>query len=75
MSNNLRSKKWFGEKNLEGFLHRSGLKAQGWPENMIKDKPMIGIANSFSEAVHCNAHSHVARGVTRQACAAPSSPG
>ena len=68
MSNNLRSKKWFGEKNLEGFLHRSGLKAQGWPENMIKDKPMIGIANSFSEAVHCNAHlrnlaDHVKKGV------------
>tara|TARA_B100001029_G_scaffold43027_2_gene33739 strand:- start:47409 stop:49115 length:1707 start_codon:yes stop_codon:yes gene_type:complete len=68
MSNNLRSKKWFGEKNLEGFLHRSGLKAQGWPENMIKDKPMIGIANSFSEAVHCNAHlrnlaEHVKKGV------------
>ena len=65
---NLRSKKWFGEKNLEGFLHRSGMKAQGWPDNMIKDKPMIGIANSFSEAVHCNAHlrnlaDHVKKGV------------
>jgi len=65
---NLRSESWFGEKNLEGFLHRSGMKAQGWPDNMIKNKPMIGIANSFSEAVHCNAHlrnlaDHVKKGV------------
>ena len=68
MSKELKSKKWFGEKNLEGFLHRSGMKAQGWPENMIKDKPMIGIANTFSEAVHCNSHlrilaDHVKKGV------------
>lgn len=44
------------------------MKAQGWPDNMIKDKPMIGIANSFSEAVHCNSHlrnlaEHVKKGV------------
>ncbi|MBP05614.1 MAG: dihydroxy-acid dehydratase [Chloroflexi bacterium] len=68
MVKNLRSESWFGEKNLEGFLHRSGMKAQGWPDNMIKDKPMIGIANSFSEAVHCNSHlrnlaEHVKKGV------------
>ena len=68
MSKELKSKKWFGEKNLEGFLHRSGMKAQGWPENMINDKPMIGIANTFSEAVHCNSHlrilaDHVKKGV------------
>ncbi len=63
-----KSEKWFGEKNLEGFLHRSGMKAQGWPDNMIKDRPIIGIANSFSEAVHCNSHlrnlaEHVKKGV------------
>lgn len=68
MTKKLKSEQWFGEKNLEGFLHRSGMKAQGWPENMIKDKPMIGIANSFSEAVHCNSHlrnlaEHVKKGV------------
>ena len=63
-----KSEKWFGEKNLEGFLHRSGMKAQGWPDNMIKNRPIIGIANSFSEAVHCNSHlrnlaEHVKKGV------------
>jgi dihydroxy-acid dehydratase len=68
MSNNLKSKKWFGEKNLEGFLHRSGMKAQGWPDNLINNRPIIGIANSFSEAVHCNSHlrnlaEHVKKGV------------
>ena len=26
----LRSEEWFGPKDLEGFLHRSGLKAMGY---------------------------------------------
>ena len=38
-----KSEKWFGEKNLEGFLHRSGMKAQGWPDNMIKDLRTSGM--------------------------------
>ena len=68
MTNKLKSEKWFGEKNLEGFLHRSGMKAQGWPDNLIKGRPIIGIANSFSEAVHCNSHlrtlaEHVKKGI------------
>jgi dihydroxy-acid dehydratase len=64
----LRSAEWFGGRDLEGFLHRSGLKAQGWPEESFAGKPVIGIANSWSEATHCNAHlrdlaAHVKRGV------------
>ncbi len=65
---NLRSHEWFAPKDLEGFLHRSGLKAQGWPDEAFAGKPVIGIANSWSEATHCNAHlrdlaAHVKRGV------------
>lgn len=64
----LRSRAWFGPRNLEGFLHRAGLKSQGWSEESFADKPVIGIANSWSEATHCNAHlrtvaEHVKRGV------------
>ncbi len=64
----LRSQEWFGTKDLEGFLHRSGLKAQGWPEESFTGRPVIGICNTWSEATHCNAHlrtlaEHVKRGV------------
>lgn len=64
----LRSHAWFGPRNLEGFLHRAGLKSQGWSEESFAGKPVIGIANSWSEATHCNAHlrtvaEHVKRGV------------
>ncbi|MEX0762485.1 MAG: IlvD/Edd family dehydratase [Dehalococcoidia bacterium] len=64
----LRSAEWFGTRDLEGFLHRAGLKSQGWPEESFSGRPVIGIANSWSEATHCNAHlrdlaQHVKRGV------------
>ncbi len=64
----LRSEAWFGPRDLEGFLHRSGLKNQGWDEESFSGKPVIGIANSWSEATHCNSHlrliaEHVKRGV------------
>ena len=66
----LRSQEWFGTRDLEGFLHRAGLKSQGWPEESFSGRPVIGIANSWSEATHCNAHlrdlaEHVKRGVIR----------
>ena len=64
----LRSEEWFGTRDLEGFLHRAGLKNQGWSEKSFAGRPVIGIANSWSEATHCNAHlrdlaEHVKRGV------------
>ncbi|NQW17841.1 MAG: dihydroxy-acid dehydratase [Chloroflexi bacterium] len=64
----LRSEEWFGPKDLEGFLHRAGLKSQGFSESEFQGKPVIGIANSWSELTHCNAHlrelaQHVKRGV------------
>ncbi|MDP7485068.1 MAG: IlvD/Edd family dehydratase [Dehalococcoidia bacterium] len=64
----LRSAEWFGTRDLEGFLHRAGLKNQGWSEESFAGRPVIGIANSWSEATHCNAHlrglaEHVKRGV------------
>jgi dihydroxy-acid dehydratase len=38
------------------MIHRSGLLLQGLPEDMSFDKPVIGIANSWSELTPCNSH-------------------
>ena len=52
----LRSRNWFGKKDLDGFAHRSWVKAEGFSEVMFDGRPVIGIANSWSELTSCNAH-------------------
>jgi L-arabonate dehydrase len=52
----LRSQKWFGRKDRDGFVYRSWMKNQGWPENLFEGKPVIGICNTWSELTPCNAH-------------------
>jgi dihydroxy-acid dehydratase len=52
----LRSKNWFGRKDLDGFAHRSWIKAEGFSDLMFDGRPVIGIANSWSELTNCNAH-------------------
>jgi len=52
----LRSGKWFDTRDLDGFLHRSWLKSQGFGELAYRKRPLIGICNSWSELVNCNAH-------------------
>jgi L-arabonate dehydrase len=52
----LRSRNWFERDDLDGFLHRSWLKAQGFTDNAFEGRPVIGICNSYSELVNCNAH-------------------
>jgi dihydroxyacid dehydratase/phosphogluconate dehydratase len=52
----LRSHNWFGKKDLDGFAHRSWTKAEGFSELMFDGRPVIGIANSWSELTNCNAH-------------------
>ena len=64
----LRSREWFGENNMVGFIHRSWLKNQGTPQHMFEGKPVIGICNTWSELTPCNAHlrevaEHVKKGV------------
>jgi L-arabonate dehydrase len=63
-----RSANWFGLGGKNGFIHRSWLKNQGTPHDMFDGRPVIGIANSWSELTPCNAHlrrvaEHVKRGV------------
>src|SRR5215510_13730556 len=66
----LRSQHWFGGTDLNGFLHRAWIKAEGFTDDAFQGRPVIGIANSWSEATNCNAHlrtvaEHVKRGVWR----------
>jgi L-arabonate dehydrase len=52
----LRSAEWFERDDLDGFLHRSWLKAEGFTDEAFRGKPVIGICNSWSELVNCNVH-------------------
>jgi L-arabonate dehydrase len=55
-SHPLRSRNWFGRQDLDGFVHRSWLKAEGFSDVVFDGRPVIGIANSWSELTNCNAH-------------------
>jgi L-arabonate dehydrase len=52
----LRSQAWFGRQDREGFLYRSWIKNQGYPEDMFDGRPVIGICNTWSELTPCNGH-------------------
>src|SRR5438876_4408294 len=52
----LRSRNWFGRQDLDGFAHRSWLKTEGYSDLVFDGRPVIGIANSWSELTNCNAH-------------------
>ncbi len=52
----LRSQDWFGKKDKDGFIHRSWLKNQGYPDDLFDGRPVIGICNTWSELTPCNGH-------------------
>ncbi|WP_235299556.1 IlvD/Edd family dehydratase [Portibacter marinus] len=52
----LRSEDWFGSDDKMGFVHRSWLKNQGYPDDEFRGKPVIGICNTWSELTPCNGH-------------------
>jgi len=52
----LRSQKWFGGKDKMGFVHRSWLRNQGYPDDYFRGRPVIGICNTWSELTPCNGH-------------------
>jgi len=52
----LRSTRWFGLQDKDGFIHRSWMKNQGFPSDLFDGRPVIGICNTWSELVPCNAH-------------------
>ncbi|MDH4091908.1 MAG: dihydroxy-acid dehydratase [Cyclobacteriaceae bacterium] len=56
MKDKLRSQGWFGKKGKDGFIYRAWMKNQGIPDYEFRDKPVIGICNTWSELTPCNAH-------------------
>ncbi len=50
----LRSRNWFGRSDVDGFVHRSWLKSEGFGDELFDGRPVIGIANSWSEITNCN---------------------
>ncbi|MBK9179412.1 MAG: dihydroxy-acid dehydratase [Acidimicrobiales bacterium] len=64
----LRTARWYGKPDRDGFIHRSWMKSDGYPDDLFSGRPMIGICNSWSELTPCNSHldkvaEHVKRGV------------
>lgn len=51
-----RSAHWFGASGKLGVVHRFGVQAAGFPARVLDGRPVIGICNSWSELVPCNAH-------------------
>jgi L-arabonate dehydrase len=51
-----RSQAWFGRAGKDGFLHRSWIKNQGYPDDLFDGRPVIGICNTWSELTPCNGH-------------------
>jgi L-arabonate dehydrase len=52
----LRSRDWFAGFNKMGFVHRSWLRNQGYPNDYFGGRPVIGICNTWSELTPCNGH-------------------
>ncbi|MCX6299172.1 MAG: dihydroxy-acid dehydratase [Bacteroidetes bacterium] len=52
----LRSHDWFGKSDKMGFVHRSWLRNQGYPDDYFTGRPVIGICNTWSELTPCNGH-------------------
>jgi L-arabonate dehydrase len=56
MSKKLRSHEWFGKDDKMGFVHRSWMRNQGYPDDYFTGRPVIGICNTWSEFTPCNGH-------------------
>ncbi len=54
--NKLRSAEWFGRKGKDGLIYRAWMKKSGIPNHYFRDKPVIGICNTWSELTPCNSH-------------------
>jgi L-arabonate dehydrase len=52
----LRSQEWFGGSDKMGFVHRSWLRNQGYPNDHFRGRPVIGICNTWSDLTPCNGH-------------------
>jgi dihydroxy-acid dehydratase len=51
VTRSLRSGRWFGGRDLAGYIHRASIAAA-----TADGRPLVGICNPWSELVHCNLH-------------------
>lgn len=54
MTKKRRSAAWYGKLDKDGFIHRSWMKNQGFPDQAFDGRPVIGICNTWSELTPCN---------------------
>ena len=54
MTKQKRNRAWYGKKDKDGFIHRSWMKNQGFPDHVFDGRPIIGICNTWSELTPCN---------------------
>ncbi|MGR3271534.1 dihydroxy-acid dehydratase [Thalassococcus profundi] len=52
----LRSARWFAPDDLRSFGHRSRMMQLGYDEEDFRDKPVIGVLNTWSELNTCHSH-------------------
>ena len=66
MTKKRRSRLWYGNKDRDGFIHRSWMKNQGFPDHAFDGRSVIGICNTWSELTPCNSSLRdLAEGVKR----------
>ena len=62
----LRSQEWWGTNDKMGFVHRSWMRNQGYPDDQFRGKPVIGICNTWSELTPCNGHLRDFAGIVKR---------
>ncbi|KQR39420.1 IlvD/Edd family dehydratase [Microbacterium sp. Leaf159] len=55
-STGLRSREWLGDGGKNGFIARHHLRQAGFSGRQFDGRPVIGIANTWSELTPCNIH-------------------
>lgn len=71
----LRSQSWFEGPEYYAFSRRAWLRSEGFSRRLFDGRPIVGIANSWSELNNCNAHLRtVAEAVKRGVWAAGGVP-
>lgn len=55
-STGLRSAEWFGDGGKNGFIARHHMRQMGFSGRQFDGRPVVGIANTWSELTPCNVH-------------------
>ena len=56
MAGKLRSSEWFAGEDEWTVASRGCLRSEGFSSEVFKNRPVIGICNTWSELANCNAH-------------------